>query len=79
MAQNVDILCLMLGFPDDVRRMTLSEDHGLLKHMRPKTILIDHTTSSPELSRQIHSHALRHQIEALDAPVSGGEGGAKSG
>ena len=51
LAQNVDILCMMLGFPQDVERMTLSHDHGLLKYMKPGSLLIDHTTSSPGLSQ----------------------------
>lgn len=52
-ASRSDILCLMLGYPNDVESMVLSEQHGILKHMKAGSILIDHTTSSPGLAIRI--------------------------
>src|SRR5687767_9144146 len=47
-AARSDILCVMLGYPQDVRNMIL-DGRALLNHMKPGSILIDHTTSSPSL------------------------------
>jgi 3-hydroxyisobutyrate dehydrogenase len=68
----------MLGYPNDVRRMVLGEE-GILKSMRPNTYLIDHTTSSPDLAKEIYFMAKKYGVRSLDAPVSGGDIGAKNG
>lgn len=47
--------------------------------MKPNTILIDHSTSSPELARRIHERAALVQVQSIDAPVSGGDVGAREG
>ncbi len=78
-AQQCDILFLMLGYPHDVEQMALSKDDGVLQHMRPGTVLIDHTTSSPDLAKRIAAEAALKQVHSLDAPVSGGDIGAKNG
>ena len=52
-AANVDYLFLMLGYPHDVDRMVYDADHGIGKHMRPGSFLVDHTTSSPALAVRI--------------------------
>ena len=52
MAQQVDYLFLMLGYPHDVEEMVLGEA-GILKHMKNGAFLIDHTTSTPHLATRI--------------------------
>jgi len=78
-AEQSDHLFLMLGYPHDVETMVLSKDHGILQHMKPGSILIDHTTSSPDLAIKIAYEANRKNIYSIDAPVSGGDIGAKNG
>ena len=65
----------MLGYPKDVEETVLSEASGIAKHMREGAILIDHTSSSPELAIRIKEAG----INAIDAPVSGGDIGARNG
>ena len=52
-AKEADHLFMMLGYPHDVEKMVLDPEVGILKHMRPGTTLIDHTSSSPELAVRI--------------------------
>jgi len=52
-AEQVDHLFLMLGYPHDVQRMVLDKEVGILQHMRRGSTLIDHTTSSPSLAIEI--------------------------
>ena len=47
--------------------------------MKPGSYLIDHTTSTPELAARIAFHAQKHNVKSVDAPVSGGDIGAKGG
>lgn len=72
-----DIVITMVGFPQDVEQVYLSQS-GILSHMRPGGIAIDMTTSKPSLARAIAQKAAEHNILALDAPVSGGDVGAKN-
>ena len=78
-AQEADYLFLMLGYPQDVQKMVLDETDGLLCHMKAGATLIDHTTSSPMLAEQIAVVAENKGIHSVDAPVSGGDIGAKNG
>lgn len=75
-AKSCDIVFLMLGYPRDVEEMVLGEK-GILKHMKKGKYLIDHTTSSPDLAIQIYSQAKELEINSYDAPVSGGDIGAR--
>mmetsp|Transcript_527 Transcript_527/g.598 ORF Transcript_527/g.598 Transcript_527/m.598 type:complete len:300 (-) Transcript_527:14-913(-) len=77
-AKSSDVLFLMVGYPKDVETLVLG-DNGILKAMKPGSILIDHTTSSPSLSEQIYQEGKTLGIECLDAPVSGGDIGAQKG
>lgn len=77
-ASNCDIVFLMLGYPRDVQEVTLG-DNGILKNMKKGSYLVDHTTSSPDLAIKIHSEAVNLGINSYDAPVSGGDVGAKEG
>ena len=73
-----DIVFAIVGFPKDVREVFLGPD-GALAGSRPGTILVDMTTSEPTLAREIHAAAGAKGVHALDAPVSGGDVGAKAG
>jgi 3-hydroxyisobutyrate dehydrogenase len=77
-AANADIVCTMLGYPHDVQA-TVLDDGGLLHAMRPGALLIDLTTSEPSLAVAIQEAAAKNGLDALDAPVSGGDVGARNG
>lgn len=69
---NNDVIMTMVGNPEDVK----SVYDELLTHCRPKTILIDFTTSSPILAAELYTIGKQREIAVLDAPVTGGEKGA---
>lgn len=71
-----DVVITMVGYPADVEQVYLGPE-GLLSQARQGTILIDATTSSPSLAKRIADEAARRGAHALDAPVSGGEVGAR--
>jgi 3-hydroxyisobutyrate dehydrogenase len=73
-----DATFVMVGFPDDVRAVVLGPD-GVLSAARPGSILVDHTTSAPGLAVEIAAAAGTRGVHALDAPVSGGDRGAREG
>ncbi len=72
-----DIVITIVGFPDDVEQTYLGPD-GLIAHARPGALLIDMTTSSPSLAERIAREAAARGLQALDAPVSGGDVGARN-
>ena len=76
-AEGADIVCLMVGYPADVEELVLSEQ-GLLSHMTPGQLLIDFTTSRPDLAKEIAERAEGIGCLTLDAPVSGGDIGAQN-
>lgn len=76
MAKSCDIVITMVGYPKDVENIYLNED-GLVAHAKEGSYLIDMTTSSPQLAQRIAKAAAEKNITALDAPVSGGDVGAK--
>jgi len=67
----------MVGYPSDVEEIYLGPK-GILEHAKPGTLVIDMTTSSPALAQKIYTEAKKRGIDALDAPVSGGDIGAKN-
>jgi len=77
-ARDADVVCTMLGTPADVREVVLG-DGRVLESMRPGSLLIDFTTSEPSLAVEIHLAASARGVGALDAPVSGGDVGAREG
>lgn len=77
-ANDVDALITIVGTPDDVREIYLSEN-GIIANAAKQTILIDMTTSEPSLAKEIAESAKMKNLIALDAPVSGGDIGAKNG
>lgn len=77
-AHQADVIFTMVGFPGDVREVYLGE-RGILKGVRPGTILVDMTTTEPALAIEIYREARERGVYALDAPVSGGDVGARNG
>jgi 3-hydroxyisobutyrate dehydrogenase len=77
-ARGADIVMMCVGNDDDVRSVANGSD-GALSAMRAGTILIDHTTASARVAREVHAAARTRDIAFLDAPVSGGQAGAESG
>jgi len=75
-AAAADVVITMLGFPTDVEATYLGAD-GVVARARPGALLIDMTTSSPLLARRIADAAAARGLAALDAPVSGGDIGAR--
>lgn len=75
---GADAVFTMVGYPTDVEEVYLGPN-GLLGAARPGTYLVDLTTSSPELAREIHEAAESMDLHAFDCPVTGGESGAKAG
>jgi 3-hydroxyisobutyrate dehydrogenase len=67
----------MVGFPQDVRTVYFGET-GILAGARSGTVLIDMTTTDPTLSREIAERAATNGLSAIDAPVSGGDVGARN-
>ncbi|MBM7599850.1 3-hydroxyisobutyrate dehydrogenase [Virgibacillus halotolerans] len=78
LAQKTDIIITMVGYPTDVEEVYFGKD-GILENAREGTYVIDMTTSKPALAVQIYEQAAQKNIIALDAPVSGGDVGAKNG
>lgn len=76
-AAQAEIVITIIGFPSDVEQVYLGPE-GLIAHAQPGTVLIDMTTSSPTLAEQIYKEAQKRGIHALDAPVSGGDVGARN-
>ena len=76
-AASSDVVFTMLGYPSDVRQVVLG-DGGVLAAMSPGSLLIDTTTSEPSLAIEIAAAAAERDVQALDAPVSGGDVGARN-
>ncbi|MGH7034296.1 MAG: NAD(P)-dependent oxidoreductase [Stellaceae bacterium] len=76
-AQGADLVFTCVGNDDDVRAVTLGEA-GALAGMARGAILVDHTTASAELARELDRAAKARGLGFLDAPVSGGQAGAET-
>jgi len=76
-AMGADVVITIVGYPADVEDVYLSPG-GIIDSCSPGAILIDMTTSTPSLAMRIAREALEHDVVALDAPVSGGDVGAKN-
>jgi 3-hydroxyisobutyrate dehydrogenase len=77
LAATSDVVFSMVGFPADVREVLLGPV-GALATARPGTLLVDMTTSEPALAVEIAAAAADRGVHALDAPVSGGDVGARA-
>lgn len=75
-AKQANIVITMVGYPHDVEEVYLGKD-GLIPHGQPGSYYIDMTTSQPSLAERIFTEAKERGIHALDAPVSGGDIGAR--
>lgn len=75
-AQNSDVVFAIVGFPQDVRQVFLGPD-GALAGASAGRILVDMTTSEPSLAREIYDTAKAQGVASVDAPVSGGDIGAR--
>ncbi|MEJ8778049.1 NAD(P)-dependent oxidoreductase [Pseudogracilibacillus sp. ICA-222130] len=76
-AKKSDIIITIIGTPKDVEDVYFNRN-GLIAHAKPGTYLIDMTTSKPSLAKEIYEKAKEKDLHALDAPVSGGDVGAKN-
>lgn len=76
--RDADAVITMVGFPPDVEEVYFGE-RGILANARPGTLVIDMTTTSPRLAQRIYTEAADRGLSALDAPVSGGDTGARAG
>jgi 3-hydroxyisobutyrate dehydrogenase len=77
-AAGAELVLMCVGNDDDVRAVALGND-GALAAMKPGTILVDHTTASAQVAREVHAAAAAKDVGFLDAPVSGGQAGAVNG
>ncbi len=75
-AEQSDVVFAIVGFPKDVREVFLGPN-GVLAGSRPGMIVVDMTTSEPALAKEIYEAAKAKGVGALDAPVSGGDVGAR--
>ena len=77
-ATTCDVIFTIIGIPADVEKVYLGED-GLVNHARAHSILVDMTTSTPDLAKRIYEAGKVKGLQCLDAPVTGGDVGAKNG
>ena len=75
-AEASDVVFTIAGYPQDVREVYLS-DRGVLAGCKPGAIVVDMTTSQPALAVEIAEAAAKRGVHAVDAPVSGGDVGAR--
>ncbi|MET0939561.1 MAG: NAD(P)-dependent oxidoreductase, partial [Gaiellaceae bacterium] len=76
-AASSDVVLSIVGYPSDVREVLLGE-HGVLSGTTEGTIVVDMTTSEPALAVEIYEEAKARGVAAVDAPVSGGDVGARN-
>jgi 3-hydroxyisobutyrate dehydrogenase len=77
-AENSDIVFTIVGFPQDVEEVYLGQN-GILMGIREGSIIVDMTTSEPFLAIKIYNEAKKKKVYSIDAPVSGGDVGAREG
>src|SRR4029078_1778560 len=76
-ARGADVVFTMVGLPSDVREVYFGES-GILSSVKPGTVLVDMTTTEPRLAVEIADRARARGATAVDAPVSGGDVGARN-
>jgi 3-hydroxyisobutyrate dehydrogenase len=76
-AEKSDVIFAIVGFPTDVREVMLGPN-GSLAGSQPGNVLVDMTTSEPSLAVEIYEAAKAKKVHSVDAPVSGGDVGAKN-
>ncbi len=76
-AEHSDVVFTIVGFPDDVQRVILGSD-GVLEGSSAGMTIVDMTTSRPSLAEEIAARAAEQNVASIDAPVSGGDTGART-
>ena len=77
-AAGQDFVMACVGNDNDLRQVMLGEE-GVFAGLRAGAIVVDHTTASAEIARELHAEAKKRGFEFIDAPVSGGQAGAENG
>ena len=77
-AQGADMVFCCVGNDNDLRSVILGPD-GALAGMKAGAVLVDHTTASADVARELHALAVKQGVAFIDAPVSGGQAGAQNG
>ena len=77
-AQDAEIVFVCVGNDDDLRSVIYSDD-GVLAGISKGALIVDHTTTSADVAREVHAKAAEQGVEFVDAPVSGGQAGAENG
>jgi len=77
-AKNAEIVFICVGNDNDLREVTLL-DNGVLNSMKPRSLVVDHTTASADIAKELNLKCVENKIGFIDAPVSGGEAGAING
>lgn len=72
-----NVIFTIVGFPKDVREVYFGEQ-GILNSVRPESVIVDMTTTEPSLAIEIYNAAKTKNVQSIDAPVSGGDVGAKN-
>jgi 3-hydroxyisobutyrate dehydrogenase len=78
LASTSDVIITMVGYPSDVEEVYFGPS-GILENVKENTYVIDMTTSKPTLAMRIYEEGKKRNIHSLDAPVSGGDIGARNG
>jgi len=77
-AAGADVVFSCVGNDEDLRSVTLGPD-GAFAGMQPGAVMVDHTTASADVARELHAAAKQLGLHFIDAPVSGGQAGAQNG
>src|SRR5712672_504116 len=77
-AEGQDFVMACVGNDNDLREVMLGQN-GAFDGMKKGAILVDHTTASAEIARELHAEAKKRGFDLIDAPVSGGQAGAENG
>src|SRR5471032_3022343 len=77
--EGAEFVFTCVGNDADLRSVVAGDDQGAFAGMMPGAILIDHTTASADIARELHGIAVQRGLHFVDAPVSGGEAGAVNG
>ena len=75
---DAEVVFVMVGYPKDVEEVILGEN-GVFANVKPGTYVVDMTTSSPSLAVRLYKEGKKKGLHVMDAPVSGGDSGAKAG
>ena len=75
---GADVVFSCVGNDEDLRSVTLGAD-GAFAGMKPGAVMVDHTTASADVARELHAAAQQLGLHFIDAPVSGGQAGAQNG